>query len=251
MNNNLVEFYTSVKTAGFSKDYLGKVSLLDFSYLNEEFYLDSEDLLYVKDFTLPGIVVEETSVKIHDYIVKSTANTLYNKNNIDITFYTDQFYYIRDLFEKIIYAQKNNSTTVDKNTQYSNLILTILNENLDPIYDFDILGAKVLGISPVTYNLAGNGNIQELKLTFAYAGYNIYPSNYLNGEIYEYGTNRETNTLDFAAARGPGGTASTNSGSQGALGSLIAGLNTIARTAQAVGGTASAIRGAGRAIRGR
>lgn len=262
-SNSLTKFYTAARQGGFSKDYLAKVVLMDFSspagftLLNPQNYILSEkDLLYVKSVTLPYSTTEETSQKFQNFVYKSPANNVAN-GQLTITFYADQFFALRNFFETVLSTQ----TYTTGNADTINIIIDILAEDQEPVYQFLIKGAIVLSFNSTTYGPAGTGAIQEIQVNFAYNDYetnNIFRQAVTSGQIYKYDQSAGANNLDFAARQGigpvgplPRHSAGLNSASTSPLQNLITGLNNISRTAQAVGGAASALRGASRAIRNR
>jgi hypothetical protein len=253
--DQLTRFYNIANAEGFSKDYLGRIDMLDFSYLGEGLDLDIDSLTYVKDFTLPGATVEIANIKLLNFLFKNPSNTIYNQNNIEITFFVDQSFYLREFFEQILNRQKNTKLAPNS----TNIILVIVDENNNPVYEYYINGVTVAGLNPVTYDKSGSGTVQTLKVSFAYTSYETKPGVSLVSDTSisdGYSDIQETNTgltgrTEGGSERRGQGTQSGGAGGRGLLGTLISGLNAVARTAQAVQGTAQAVRGAGRAIRGR
>lgn len=247
--NNLGKFYSVAQQGGFSKDYLGKVTLMDFSHLgpSDVFVLKENNLLYIKDFTLPGIKVEEASVKMQGNIIKDIGNIIYNEKNINITFYTDQFYGIRKYFELIIKNQSLNSNLIAQNMNNTNIVLSILLEDgVTEAFKFNIKGAMLLGIEQVTYNTAGPGNIQELKLNFSFGTYETESSRFINPSTNEQYSYSARNPVQAAAAdTGIRVRAADLSRDRTSiLGGIIQGLNNLGQVARAFGGAAGAIGGA-------
>lgn len=287
--NSLNDFYLTTRNLGFSKDYLGKVSLLDFSYLaldqklKEQYILNPTYLVYVKEFTLPGIKVEETTLKLQDFLYKSTGQTIYNATSLDITFYSDQFLYLRDFFETVIKQQSIYQKSVEAggaaevgavgpaeadsivSPNYdTNLVFEINLEDIrenknilstpgvemgnypQPAYTFDIKGVSIIGLEQATYSKAGPGNIQELKVKFSFNSYLAKPGPYTPRAV-KYAFDQRTPTIPSTNNSSP--EAKVDAPKTNVLGSIINGLNAIRGIAQGVGGAAGAVGGATREIR--
>lgn len=246
--NNLDKFYSAANQGGFSKDYLGKVTLMDFSHLGpgEDFVIKENNLLYIKDFTLPGVKVEEASVKMQGNIIKDVGNIIYNEKNINLTFYTDQFYVIRKTFELIIKNQGLNPNALTQNMDKTNIVLSIfLEDGKTEAFKFNIKGATLLGIEQVTYSTAGTGNIQELKLNFSFSSYETESSRFINPSTKEQYSHDARNPVQAAAAdTGIRVRAASSRDRTSILGGIIQGLNNLGQVARAFGGAAGAIGGA-------
>lgn len=246
----LNNFYNFASKRGFSKDYLGRVSYYNFPGST----LGQKQLLYVKSFTLPGADINETSLPFQGRPFKISGPVVYNQKNIDITFYSDEVYAIRRFFENQLQNQPTDRLPLNE----LNLTLTILQEDHTPGFEINLFGAYIKNIGTVTYDIAGTGNVQLLTVSYSYNEHTwIDFDPYDIVETNPWVVNSSKNNINSVQTGGSNRTSGDPIAGESLdapkpfLGGLIAGLNSIARTAQAIGSTASTVRSAGRAIRGR
>lgn len=233
MAQTLNDFYQAAQDYGFSRDYQGRVTGLVINGL--EFSIQGQkekSLLYIKDFTIPGAKRIISTVKYLGADIHSLGPRTYGDSlNWSVTFYSDQNLLLRQWLEgRLIESATNNPNRINYNPVPSNdsyATLDIVNDALEPVSQYKIEGLFIVDIPSVSYDLAGNGKIQEFKVTFGYQ--------------------RWTNLAQTAS---PYVRAGAGGGGGGFLGGLIGGLKAVADVANAVRGTANAVRGTASAVRG-
>ncbi len=249
MAQTLNSFYQAAQDYGFSRDYQARVTGLVIN--GNEFNISVEDgtatdekpLLYIKDFTVPGAKRIISTVKYLGADIHSVGPRTFGDNlNWGVTFYSDQNLLLRQWLERrLIESATNNENRINYNPvpgDSSYATIDIVNDNLEAVVQYKIEGLFIVDIPSMGYDLAGNGKIQDFKVTFGYQRWTNLSS--------------ATGSYETGAAGGGGG------GGGGLLGGILGGLravtqvaNAVRGTANAVRGTANAVRGAGRSIRGR
>lgn len=233
MAQTLNDFYQAAQDYGFSRDYQGRVTGLVIDGLEFSIQGQTEkSLLYIKDFTIPGAKRIISTVKYLGADIHSLGPRTYGDSlNWSVTFYSDQNLLLRQWLEgRLIESATNNANRINFNpvpgsSSYADI--DIVNDALETVSKYKIEGLFIVDIPSVSYDLAGNGRIQEFKVTFGYQRW----------------TNLAQTASPYARAAG-------SAGGGGFLGGLIGGLKAVADVANAVRGTANAVRGTASAVRG-
>lgn len=251
---NLNNFYKTAITRGFSKDYSARVTNINFG---DGFVLNPDDLVYIKSFSLPSFKVQVAEHQFQGYSYLDPGNPVYNKGNyITITFYADQYLALRMFFENLIDAQKarqfGDIGQAFQTSINNTITISIVDENLTAKRKFILGQVFVADINNMAYDIAGNGKVQEMTVTFGYSMYNVITvdPNYVLPKIDS--AIKYSNEPGIPSRHVPSSSENgSNAKKKGLLATVLGGLNAVTQTAKAVQGAATAVRGAGRAIRGR
>lgn len=244
-------FYQTSTERGFSRDFQARVTNLVLNGAE----LSQKDLVYLKSFTLPEKRQNITTVKYYGVDIHSTGLRDYgDSKRWDLTFYCDQSLFLKRWFDDRLESVATNSDNrinanpVPGETNYA--VISVVNDNLEPLVTYKLIGLFVVGVPGLTYSLDGAGKVLELKVTL---GFQKWERTYVS-ESAAYSDTQSAAEATTGSRGGAGGAG----GGPGLLGSILGGLktvtgiaNTVRGTANAVRGASTAIRGAGRAIRGR
>lgn len=245
---DLQGFYQVATQRGFSRDYQARIT--DLVINNQP--LEPDDLVYIKDFSLPSTKTTVTSVKYFGVDVHSTALKNFGESlNWGVTFYADEALTLKTWFEDRLTEMASNSkgssvfvptrnpvlNPVSDNSNWATI--EVINSNFETVVKYKLFGLFIIDVPGISYNTAGDGKAQEFKVTFGYQ----YWKTYEGDSVTEY---ESSATGGFGAIGG----GAAGGGGASVLGSIIGGLRDITRVASAVRGTASAVRGAATAVRG-
>lgn len=261
-SQDLASFYQIATQRGFSRDYQARVTNL---VINGK-ELPQDDLIYIKEFSLPATKTTITSVKYLGVDIHSTAlKDFGDSKNWGVTFHADEALTLKTWFEdrltetasnahgNTIFNPVSRDKTVNPVSGPGNYAtLQVVNSNLEPLVEYTLQGLFIIDVPGINYNMAGDGKPQEFKITFGYQYWLVNPN---TSGVTEYEN----------AAAGRGGFGSTGGGAAGGGGGgfdiiqstvgllrgITAGANLVRGAATAVRGAATSVRGAGRAIRGR
>lgn len=233
MAQTLSNFYQAAQDYGFSRDYQARVTGLVINGANFSIggATAEKPLLYIKDFAVPGAKRIVSTVKYLGADVHSVGpRTFGDTTNWSVTFYSDQNLLLRQWLEaRLIESATNTEGRLNFNPvpgSNSYATIDIVNDNLETVLQYKIEGLFIVELPSMAYNLAGDGKIQEIKVTF---GYRNWVNTSYTPKLYDTRTNQ------------PGG--------GGILGGILGGLRAITQVANAVGGAARAVRGTTNTLR--
>ena len=267
---NLTSFYQAARSRGFSKNYQARVTdiRLNGKFANEKIFS------YIKSFTLPKPKVQINTHNYLGYVVREPGNVLTSADNgVNITFFSDSFLAIRQFFELGVYEQAGTgnadlgalAATSGLKGQNNYIEITIYND-LRPVRVYTLISIIIAEIGETTYDVSGDGKIQEFTVTF---GYQTFSSESVEGFVVDVDNMDSISSFAFDRA-GP-----TQENSLKTVPNIspepqpqppqrnflektletLKGVSQVIRAGSgainAVGGVANAIRGTGRAIRGR
>ena len=170
MNQTIQDFYQQASTRNFARDFQLRITSFIVNGINE---IGEEDLVFLKTATLPGKTINVQSAPYMGLNFNVPGTTTFdNTNNWAVTFYCSQDYKLRELLELSM------QNTFDQETSLGNMeprplveykiVLSLLDDKLNTIRTYELLGAFVTNVGAVNYNVTGNGAIQEITASIAY-----------------------------------------------------------------------------------
>jgi len=165
------KFYTQVQASDFARQFQFRVTQL----ANTGFTDDQH--VYVESSTLPGRSITNVQVPFMglQFNVPGTA-TYPGSDAWNVTFRCDQGYDIRAALEAATFLTFDDSTsTGDYNiAREGQLIeLELLDKQLAVVRSYKLLGAYVVSVGDLSYNLGDSGTIQTVPVTLAYQYWRI------------------------------------------------------------------------------
>tara|TARA_R100000700_G_C3171209_1_gene145787 strand:- start:1217 stop:1753 length:537 start_codon:yes stop_codon:yes gene_type:complete len=174
MATTIQNFFAAAATKQFARDFLFRVKQIN---LAGGVNLDGEsDLLYARSGSLPGRNIENKEVNYMGLTFNVPGRATYsNSAAYSIEFYADGNNSLRDKLEK---ASRAVFDDADSKGEYGMpgdgdvINLTVLNKNLDPVKEIELVGASIREIGDISYNIAdGTGEVVTFPATFSYHFY--------------------------------------------------------------------------------
>jgi hypothetical protein len=259
---DLNKFYTQAVTRGFSRDYQLRVT--DIKINGETFLYDN--LVFVKNATVPGIKTSTSQVVYNGVTFYFPAlQDFKDKNNYSVTFLADKALKDRSWFmERLKERAPNNFSgtprallsvpnVADSGNNY--ITLSVIDDNLNEINKFKLVGVYVQDISDVKYTMEGTGKVQEFTVVFGYI--DVLETSYVelitveNSLKTEPGDVPELNPLSLQANGRPIQGGSADGGFISTLSSIAKGAAAVTGAVRGVTAAVGATRTLGRTIRGR
>ena len=183
---NLNSFYTVIQNYGFSRDYQARV---DEIVINSNSFTTSaasdtskqSGLLYIKNFSLPGIKKSVASVKYKGVDVHAPGTRNFgNSKSWEVTFYVDTGYIFRNWLENRLVETaanliKQDSVSINNipgdwgaHGYNSYAQITVYDDSLIARKTIKVNGLFVIELPNQSYDVSGAGKLQEMKVTFGY-----------------------------------------------------------------------------------
>jgi hypothetical protein len=171
-NQTIRKFYDRAITRDFSRDFLFRVAALDMHGI----HLGEEELLYVKTANLPGRAITNVPTPYMGLNFNVPGNTTYpGSDNYSLTFYLDKESSLRQQFEtasRNLFDDRSSTGVYGTPSPDDSITLWQLDKELNPISQYNLIGASIRNINDVSYNIAaGTGQTVELTVTIAYHFY--------------------------------------------------------------------------------
>ena len=170
INQGIKQFYTQAQERGFSRDFQLKVTQWQFQ--KQSLFTESE-LVYIKTVDLPSKKIENIEAPYMGLKFNVPGVVTYpNSSSWSITFYADKNLDLRTRLEAAMdltynnYGDNQNLTNVP--TKDSLIELALVDDNINKIRTYKLVGAYITDLGSINYKLTGNGAIQEIKATVAY-----------------------------------------------------------------------------------
>ena len=166
MAQNISDFYRSVQSKDFARQFQFRVSQL----ANTNFGEDT--LVYLETANLPGRTINNVQVPFMglNFNVPGTASYP-GSESYAVTFRCDQNYDIRAVLENATFNTFDDQTSSGNyNIARTSSVITLdlLGKTGGSIRQYTLYGAYVVSVGDVSYNLGDNGTIQTVPATLAY-----------------------------------------------------------------------------------
>jgi len=181
-SQDLNAFYRAIQLYGFSRDFQARVdniSINNKSFVGPGVGTDTQaPLLYIKDFTIPGVKKAVTSVKYQgvDFHAPGTRD-FGDSKNWAVTFYTDQNLIFKTWLQARLIESASNTPDslnhIPDDKDYAQV--SVYNDSLQKVASYKINGLFVIDVPSQTYDVSGGGKIQELKVVFGYQNWTTLP----------------------------------------------------------------------------
>jgi len=168
MAQNISDFYTAVTTNDFARQFQFRVSQL----ANTNF--GPTELVYLETANLPGRAINNVPVPFMGLQFNVPGTASYPGSDAwNVTFRCDQSYNIRATLENATFNAFDDSTsTGDYNLARRTSVITLdllgKGGSEDVIRQYNLIGAYVVSVGDIAYNLGDNGSIVTVPATLAY-----------------------------------------------------------------------------------
>jgi hypothetical protein len=170
-------FFRNAVVSDFTRDYLFRIRRITLDGPNG-IDLGPEDLLFAKSGKLPArnIVNQNVSYAGQKFNIPGAVE-FPGSEGYELDMYCPEDSYIREVFMNestrtfgnifgIAGSGANGGSIANAN---STIELLQLNKNLDPIYQYNLIGCSIRNVGELTYNVAeGTGAVLSFPVTIAY-----------------------------------------------------------------------------------
>ena len=179
VNQGIKQFYSQAVKKGFSRDF--QLIITQWQFQNQPLFLEDE-LVFIKTIDLPSKKIENVEAPYMGLKFNVPGVVTYpGSSNWSVTFYADANLDLRTKLEAAMDLTYNNyedNTSIIDLPGAANLVeLSLINENLEIIRRYKLVGAYITEIGSINYKTTGNGSIQEIKTTIAYQYWGADESN--------------------------------------------------------------------------
>lgn len=170
MNQTIQTFYQQAAARNFARDFQLRITSFIVNGIQQ---IREEDLVFLKTADLPGktITVQNADFMGLKFNIPGSVQ-FEGTNNWQTTFYCTQDFRLRDLLETSMLDSFNQTSSTGnmepRDLQEFKITLSLLNDQLETIREYNLLGCFVTNIGSIKYNITGSGAIQELPVTIAY-----------------------------------------------------------------------------------
>lgn len=176
-NQTINSFFTRAVQRDFTRDFLFRIESITFDG-PEGVTIGPSELLYAKTGKLParGIVNQNVSYAGQKFNIPG-ASEFPGSEAYDIDFYCPEDSHIREIlmnestrtFGNIFGLAGSGSDGGSIANANSRIILLQLNKQLDPIYQYDLIGCTIRNVGELAYSIAeGTGAVVSFPVTIAY-----------------------------------------------------------------------------------
>jgi hypothetical protein len=175
MAQNISDFYRSVQSKDFARQFQFRVAQLANTNFGEE------TLIYLETASLPGRSINNVQVPFMglNFNVPGTASYP-GSESYAVTFRCDQNYDIRSTLENATFNTFDDATSsgnynIARNS--SVISLNLLGKAGNTVRQYTLYGAYVVSVGDISYNLGDNGTIQTVPATLAYQYWRVTSTN--------------------------------------------------------------------------
>lgn len=170
INQTIQDFYQQASVRNFSRDFQLRITSFLVNGIDQ---IAEEDLVFLKSATLPGKTINVQSAPFMGLNFNIPGAVSYDSSNSwNVTFYCTQDFNLRKLLELSMgdtFDQESSTGNMEpRNLQQYKIVLSLLNDKLEPTRTYELLGCFVTNVGATTYNMTGNGAIQDVTATIAY-----------------------------------------------------------------------------------
>jgi hypothetical protein len=166
MSQNITDFYTQAQKRDFARQFQFRVTQLGTTNLGEDSFV------YIETASVPGRQINNQPVPFMGLTFNVPGTASYpSSENWPVTFRCDQNYNIRSVLESMTFQTFDDQTsTGNYNTPgpASVINLNLLGKRMETIRQYKLIGAYVVSIPNMQYNLGDNGQIVTFEATLAY-----------------------------------------------------------------------------------
>lgn len=170
MNQTIQTFYQQAAARNFARDFQLRITSFIVNGVDQ---IREEDLVFLKTASLPGktIAVQNAPYMGLDFNIPGAVQYEGSKS-WQVKFYCTQDYRLRDILELSMgdtFDQETSTGFMEPRDlrQYS-ITLSLLDDELNTIRYYDLLGCFITNIGATDYNVTGSGAIQEVTASIAY-----------------------------------------------------------------------------------
>jgi hypothetical protein len=166
-SQNLQNFYSAIQSYGLSRDFQARIDNITINGNSFE----QDGLLYIKSFSLPGVKKSVATVKYKGIDVHSPGTRNFgNSKSWEVTFYVDQYLRFRSWLEqRLIETAANTANSINHIPNNADVaIVSVYDDNLLKLKTYTIKGLFVSELPNQSYDVSGDGKIQEVKVVFGY-----------------------------------------------------------------------------------
>lgn len=186
MGQGIQDFYFNAQRRGFARDYQLRVAQIGGTVFNDS------DLVFVKTATLPSRTIQVHEVPFQGLKFNVPGNATYEgSSSWQVTFHATQDYGIRNELERLSLATMDDQKSgpvgrggvgnLSLPGSERQIQLDLVNDKLQVIRTYYLVGCFVVDVGEVQYDLAGAGAPLEIKATLAYQYWSRAPLKLSNG----------------------------------------------------------------------
>jgi hypothetical protein len=170
INQTIQDFYQQASTRNFARDY--QLRIISF-IVNGIDQIEEKDLVFLKTATLPGKSIAVQNAAFMGLNFNIPGDVMFDSSsNWTATFYCSQDYNLRKLFEKSMEDTFDQETSAGflrpRDLQKYKITLALLDDKLNPIMTYNLLGCFVTNVGPINFNMTGSGAVQDVTANIAY-----------------------------------------------------------------------------------
>jgi len=216
INQTIQDFYQQASTRNFARDFQLRITSFIVNGIDQ---IRDEDLVFLKTAQLPGksISVQTAPFMGLNFNVPGAVQ-FDGTNSWAVAFYCTQDYNLRKLLEYSMgdtFDQESSTGNMEpRSLQQSKIVVALLDDKLNPIRSYELLGCFVSNVGPISFNTTGGGAIQEVTANIAYQYWVAEDLGGGQGVARGIRTTGET-------VRGIGGVISGVGGTIGRIGSIL------------------------------
>lgn len=170
INQTIQDFYQQASTRNFSRDFQLRITSFVVNGIDQ---IRDEDLVFLKTATLPGKSIAVQNAPFMGLNFNIPGAVAYDgSNSWQTTFYCTQDFNLRSLLELSLgdtFDQESSTGNMEpRGLQQYKIVLSLLDDKLNPIRSYELLGCFIINIGAINYNMTGSGAIQEITATVAY-----------------------------------------------------------------------------------
>jgi hypothetical protein len=165
-SQTIAKFYTVAQSKDFARQYQFRVTQLANTNLNQD------QLIYLESANLPGRTINNIPVPFMGLQFNVPGTASYPGSDAwNVTFRCDQNYNIRALLENATFNTFDNAASTGNFNiarSSSRVVLELLGKKMDVLRRYVLVGAYVVSVGDMAYNLADAGTVQTVNATLAY-----------------------------------------------------------------------------------
>ena len=163
------DFYKQSTQRGFARDFQFRVTTFRVNGVS----LGPDNLVFLKTANLPGKTISTTTAPFMGLDFQIPGSVKFDKNNAwAVTFYCTQDYNLRSMLEDSMSNTFDQGVSVGnmepRNLDENKIVLSLIDDQLNEIKTYTLLGAFVTQLDEISYDLTKSGGVQEVKATIAY-----------------------------------------------------------------------------------
>ena len=162
------KFFSVLRTRDFARDFQFRVMDIRDRGVS---LLTQEDLVYAKGGDIPGRTIGTVSVPYMGLQFKVPGAASYPTSDAyRLTFYADSENLIRTVFERWSEITFDDATSTGNYKLFENSVVSLaqLNQKLEIVNKYNLIGVFPVEVGALTYKTVGSGESIEFSATLAY-----------------------------------------------------------------------------------